>query len=864
MANNAMVDLEIQATKLEARIFSSSTKEDALSSAIGAVELYMRALKHAKTPEDKAKLKRKCQDLLEQAERIKESENWNARDANRNNASSVQKLAQPGEDREIPVREQRILWESSKLNGFIFPPWKGTPEPNEFQLGDGESQFIDSPELGLSVKQTEIFDGWRRPREALPPRGVPANVEVAKDGPTMVSHHNIDVVQDVISSIVYPYDQNQSRPLVSANGKYIFRLYFNGCFRKVAIDDRLPTSKTSRALHVVDRNNPSLLWPALMEKAYLKVRGGYDFPGSNSGTDLWVLTGWIPEQVFLRSDDTAPCQVWRRVFNAFSFGDVLLTMGTGKMTQREEKHLGLAGEHDYAVLDMKEVGEYKLALVKNPWSEGTVWKGPSFFGGALGNNEKLRTWTDELRDALPSAKEDLAPGTFWMDFDSVLQHFDSLYLNWNPGLFTHRQDIHFTWDLSIDLSPPGCFCRNPQYMITNKKGGVVWLLLSRHFKSSDGKHQPSREDPSDTSKSKPGFISLYAFDRGGQHVPLSDGALLRGPYVDSPQTLMRLYMPPQASYTIVVAEQSLKQTAYNFTLSAFSRSLLTIAPPLKKYDHHTTHQSEWTSSTAGGNAGSSSHVINPQFSIHLSAPSDLGILIETLEPDLAVNVKLVWSNGGKRVASLLSRDIVGQSGDYRLGCAYAEIPRVDAGTYTIVCSTFEPGQLGNFSLHVSSAGPSVVKPIPAEDAGRLHVAVAPAVFQPGWNRLVAPLSLQRITRLKIVAWHDAAASVADDVRDGATASGSNVTTRTALKVGVEQGQGPDKRVLVVSAAGEFEDTPMGVRTADVDLVPQMQQHGGLWLVLERLAGSSSGVARVRVDVLAESGLQIGAWNAGDG
>ena len=106
--------------------------------------------------------------------------------------------------------------------------------------------------------------------------------------------------KQVISCNLYPYSNSLQQPTISHNGKYVLRLFFNGCSRKVVIDDRLPASRTSRKLHVVDRNHPTLLWPALVEKAYLKIRGGYNFPGSNSGTDLHVLTGWIPEQLFLQ------------------------------------------------------------------------------------------------------------------------------------------------------------------------------------------------------------------------------------------------------------------------------------------------------------------------------------------------------------------------------------------------------------------------------------------------------------------------------------------------------------------------------------------------------------------------------------
>lgn len=197
-------------------------------------------------------------------------------------------------------------------------------------------------DLKLSDAQREIFAGWRRPQDPEYRRLKSLESKIGGGETDMMVSDDIDLVQDIITdcsvvaslcagtarakkghgkvfsypsqplklpinsppqllaSMLFPYDHDKARPLVSKSGKYIFRLHFNGCFRKVVIDDRLPASNTSRSLHVIDRNNPQLLWPALVEKAYLKVRGGYDFPGSNSGTDLWVLTGWIPEQIFLQ------------------------------------------------------------------------------------------------------------------------------------------------------------------------------------------------------------------------------------------------------------------------------------------------------------------------------------------------------------------------------------------------------------------------------------------------------------------------------------------------------------------------------------------------------------------------------------
>jgi calpain-7 len=74
-------------------------------------------------------------------------------------------------------------------------------------------------------------------------------------------------------------------------------MFFNGSWRAVTIDDHFPRSKynTWSAAH----SKLGKLWVNILEKAYLKLHGGYDFPGSNSSRDLQVFTGWVPEIIEL-------------------------------------------------------------------------------------------------------------------------------------------------------------------------------------------------------------------------------------------------------------------------------------------------------------------------------------------------------------------------------------------------------------------------------------------------------------------------------------------------------------------------------------------------------------------------------------
>ncbi|KAL1918488.1 uncharacterized protein VTP21DRAFT_3148 [Calcarisporiella thermophila] len=717
--------------------------ERALTFYTDAVEYFLRALKETKDESIKNSLKSRVSQLLSRAEELKgvptrsmslltvqasnssvrsPSPSKHARSISNSSAisfSSTDKNAgamSPPDDSRLTPEEIEVLRTTSNINGKTYLPWLEIDLNETFSYPE---PFLDPDGfLRLSEEQNNKFGMWQRPTQFM------ENPKMIH----MISSKNIlqDVVTDcsfvaslcvsaayertfkkqLITRCIYP--QNKlGQPCYNPSGKYMIKLIFNGIARKVVVDDFLPVSKGG-TLMCTYSTNKNELWPSIIEKAYMKLMGGYDFPGSNPGIDLHALTGWIPEHIFIHDQSFNMDNQWKRLLDGQRYGDALITIATGEMAAEEAEELGLVPTHAYAVLDVREVNGKRLLQVKNPWSHKR-WT------GAYSHLDKER-WTPELREALDydhAVAQAVDDGIFWIDFESMCDKFDSIHMNWNPELFLHRWTLHSTWPESLgpkkDIYNLGY---NPQYTleinVSDSKPSPMWLLLTKHV--------TVKEENRD-------YITLHVYDgTDGERVYYPGKPMIPGVYVNNPHILVRFNVNPGVSRYTVVVSQHEKVRSLHFTLRGYSMSPFTLMEVPQKYPRKKKIPGNWTEQTAGGNTSYPSYMNNPQYRLSILPPSGefkdhrAGLLLMLEAPRThAVHVKLL--PGGKRVTSVSTRDILAQSGDYRHGFCYCELKDIKPGDYTIVLSTFEPGMVGGFILSIESTLKFTTSVIPLEGAG---------------------------------------------------------------------------------------------------------------------------------------------------
>ena len=100
---------------------------------------------------------------------------------------------------------------------------------------------------------------------------------------------------DFLWELIYPKGDD-GLPAYQPGGKYAVKLFEQGSWRMVVVDDRMPFDGYGNLL-VPSSTSKLELWPLLLAKALYKLEETYALPISQDPAVLLRLTGWLPEVV---------------------------------------------------------------------------------------------------------------------------------------------------------------------------------------------------------------------------------------------------------------------------------------------------------------------------------------------------------------------------------------------------------------------------------------------------------------------------------------------------------------------------------------------------------------------------------------
>ncbi|KAI6132409.1 hypothetical protein EDD16DRAFT_1851642 [Pisolithus croceorrhizus] len=353
----------------------------------------------------------------------------------------------------VPAAGPNVLYISPR-----FPSWNRPVTPMHLPLTSPIAPVVSAPNVDLTPADIE--------QHLINDCSVCAMISVC------VQHARMFDSKASLLSSIYPGQQP---------GRYDIKVLINGTYRRVTIDDALPFDSNGNPIGITT-GIKNVLWPALLEKAYMKLMGGYDFPGSNSAIDLHALSGWIPEFIDLHSTPFEKERTWTRLLSGFHKGHCVLTVGTDSRTTRRIKGLRLLPSHNYAVIGMQSHLIFSHNLeVRVDIRETADDRWMTLLDSRVPNRSSLLIGEHESH-------------TLDMRWDDLCATFEGVYASWDPKLFHQELSFHGMWKpgnaedreqscirhLRLLYS---CTSRSSQssrdtYPVSDND---VWVLLTRHL-----------------------------------------------------------------------------------------------------------------------------------------------------------------------------------------------------------------------------------------------------------------------------------------------------------------------------------------------------------------------------------------------
>lgn len=231
-----------------------------------------------------------------------------------------------------------------------------------------------------------------------------------------------------------------TRKEASPNCKYIVNMFNEGEWRKIQLDDYVPSIDLGRGPEpVFNCTKSNEIWAILLEKAWAKLHGSYMAIEAGLSEEAFVaLTGAPVRGMRIGNSQYAvsPEHVWKTLLYG-EFMNHIMCAGTTQGAEMTPNGIetGLVEGHAYSLLAAYELDQNgnllenkgisqrnnttKLVLLRNPHGNNGEWR--------LNWSDGSKELTDQICKNLNYDKS-IDDGTFLMQFDHFLQFFDHISL----------------------------------------------------------------------------------------------------------------------------------------------------------------------------------------------------------------------------------------------------------------------------------------------------------------------------------------------------------------------------------------------------------------------------------------------------
>ena len=289
------------------------------------------------------------------------------------------------------------------------------PDENSLMGKSKEGSYLDPVESRRKLFRDSDVE-WKRISEIIPKPVIyedTINMNNIKYGRVSLPYF-----YSVLSSLANCYPSIFTKIILSKdynpNGMYQVKLYIDGEFQTIIIDDYFPCIKGTN-VYFFTRPSNFEIWPLLIEKAWAKVNGGYlNIVNLWPGDLFKALTGFSFD--VLIHPQISKEELFNNLFNINTNKGLSFSLTQDEKIVEEK---GLLIYHIYILEDTEkiEIDRDKiiyLLKLRDPDDESN-WKGDYSL--------KSNLWTDNIKSKINKNKLILKDGEFWISLDDFYNLF---------------------------------------------------------------------------------------------------------------------------------------------------------------------------------------------------------------------------------------------------------------------------------------------------------------------------------------------------------------------------------------------------------------------------------------------------------